>query len=179
MKTSELRIERRSYDGELIGYWDAALLRRRSGFLIWHAAPLTPIIYPRRGFSTQFRRHELGWVWPQRRYTVSIELSDRGDLGRAVCRICMPPTIAGRIVAVRELGLALLVEPGPTVRVEDDEFQEAINDYNYDPQLRATAWAAIEEVRKLLENGEGPFGPDLNKMHALALQRTADRPVIS
>ena len=179
MKTTELRIERRSYDGELVAYWDAALLRRRSGFLVWHAAPLTPIIYPRRGFSTQFRRHELGWVWPQRRYTVSVELTEAGDLNQAVCRICLPPTIAGRIVAVRELGLALLVEPGPVVRVEDDEFQEAANDYSYDPQLRALAWAAVEEARKLLKNGEGPFGPDLTKMHALARQRLADRPLIS
>ncbi len=172
MKTSELRIERRSFDGELVAYWDAHLLRRRSGYLIWHAAPLTPIIYPRRGFSTQLRRHELGWVWPQRRYTISVELTAGGDLSQAVCRICLPPTITGRIIALRELGLSLLVEPGPTVRVEDDDFQEAANDYGYDPQLRATAWAAIEEARKLLEQGEGPFGPDLGKMHALALHQT-------
>ena len=173
MKTTELRIERRSFDGELVAYWDAALLRRRSGFLVWHAAPLTPLIYPRRGFSTQLRRHELGWVWPDRRYTVSIELTEGGDLNQAVCRICLPPTIVGRIVTVRELGLSLLIEPGPTVTIDDDEYQEAATDYRYDPQLRAEAWAALEEARKLLETGEGPFGPDLTKMNALARQRTS------
>jgi len=172
MKTTELRIERRSFDGELVAYWDAAMLRRRSTFLVWHAAPLTPLIYPRRGFSTTLRRHELGWVWPGRRYTVSIELTENGDLSQAVCRICLPPTIAGRIVTVRELGLALLVEPGPTVKIDDDEYQEAATDYGYDPQLRADAWAALEEARTLLESGEGPFGPDLTKMYALARQRT-------
>jgi hypothetical protein len=179
MKTSAIRIERRSYDGELVAYWEAALLRRRSAFLVWHAAPQTPIVYPRRGFSTQRRHHEIGWVWPQRRYTVSVELDGDGDLSQAVCRIVLPPTIVGQIVSLRELGLLLHIEPGPIVRVDDDEFQEAANDYGYDPQLRATAWTALEEARKLLEAGEGPFGPDLTKMHALALRRTADQSLLS
>ena len=179
MKTSELRIERRAFDGELVAYWDAALLRRRSSFLVWHAPPMTPIIFPRRGFSSTLPRHEIGWVWPQRRYTVSVELTESGDLSQALCRICLPPTIAGRIVALRELGLMLVVEPGPIVRVDDDEFQEAANDYGYDPQLRAIAWAALEEARKLLESGEGPFGPELGKMHALALQHTTARSLLS
>lgn len=173
MKSNDLRIERRAYDGELTAYWDATILRRRGAFLIWHAPPLTPIIYPRRGFSATLRRHEIGWVWPARRYTVTVELSGRGDLEQAICRVCLPPTIAGRIVALRELGLALRVAPGPVVAVDDDEFQEAATDYGYDPQLRATAWAAVEEARALLAAGDGPFGPDLAKMHALALHRTA------
>jgi protein associated with RNAse G/E len=179
MKTTDLRIERRSFDGELVAYWEAALLRRRSAFLVWHTAPQTPIIYPRRGFSTRTEHHEIGWIWPQRRYMVSVELDERGDLSQAVCRIALPPTIVGRIVSLRELGLLMRVEPGPLVQVDDDEFQEAANDYGYDPELRASAWSALEEVRKLLEAGEGPFGPDLTKMHALALRRTAERPIHS
>jgi hypothetical protein len=175
VKTTDLRIERRAYDGELVAYWEAALLRRRSTFLVWHAAPQSPIIYPRRGFSTRRRHHEIGWVWPQRRYTVSVELDDRGDLSQAVCRVTLPPTITGGIVSLRELGLLLRIEPGPVVRIDDDEFQEAAADYGYDPELRASAWSAIEEARRLLDAGEGPFGPDLSKMHALALRRTAGR----
>lgn len=178
MKTTDLRIERRAFDGELVAYWEAALLRRRSAFLVWHAPPLTPIIYPRRGFSTRSQRHEIGWIWPQRRYTVSVELDDRGDLSQAVCRIGLPPTITGRIVLLRELGLIMRIEPGPVVTVDDEEFQEAATDSGYDPELRASAWAALEEVRKLLEAGEGPFGPDLAKMHALALRRTDERSIL-
>ncbi|MGN6813441.1 MAG: hypothetical protein ACTHMP_21440, partial [Thermomicrobiales bacterium] len=56
--------------------------------------------------------------------------------------------------------------------VEDDEFQEATNDYGYDPLLRAQAWSAVEEARGLLTSGSGPFGPDLEKMYGLALNRT-------
>ena len=171
MKTSELRIERRTHDGELAAYWEAALLRRRSKLLIWHAAPLTPIIYPRRGFSTPLRRHLLGWLWPDRRYTVEVELSPGGGLERATCRVILPPTIRGEIVSLVELGLTVTIAPGPVVAVDDDEFQEAANDYGYDPQLRASAWSAVEAVRALLAAGEGPFGPDLAKMHALALKR--------
>ena len=36
-----------------------------------------------------------------------------------------------------------------------------------------------EPTVALLEAGEGPFGPDLTKMHALALRRTGDRPIRS
>ncbi len=172
MKSTDLRIERRTYDGDLAAYWDAAVLRRRSKLLIWHVPPLTPIIYPRRGFNTPLRRHHLGWTWLDRRYTVEVELSPSGELERAVCRICLPPTVVGEIVSLVELGLAVNVEPGPIVTVDDDEFQEAANDYGYDPQLRATAWSAVEEIRALLLTGAGPFGPDLAKMHALALHRT-------
>ena len=172
MRTTDLRIERRTYDGELAAYWDAALLRRRSKLLIWHAAPLTPIVYPRRGFSTPLRRHHLGWTWLDRRYCVEVELSPDGGLECAICRICLPPTFSGEVVSITELGLTVNVEPGPIVTVEDDDFQEAAADYSYGPQLRANAWSAVEAVRALLAAGEGPFGPDLAKMHALALKRT-------
>lgn len=175
MKTTELRIERRTFEGELAAYWEATLLRRRSKLLIWHAAPLTSIVYPRRGFSTPLQRHQLGWVWLDRRYTTEVELSPAGGLERAVSRICLPPTARGEIISIVELGIAVTIEPGPIVTVDDDEFQEAANDYGYDPQLRASAWSAVEAVRGLLTNGEGPFGPDLAKMHALALKQTAAR----
>jgi protein associated with RNAse G/E len=173
MKTTELRLERRTYDGELAAYWEAALLRRRSKLLIWHAAPLTSIVYPRRGFSTPLRRHQLGWIWLDRRYTVEVELSSQGGLERAVCRVCLPPEAKGEIVSLVELGLTVTIDPGPRLTVDDDEFQEAANDYGYDPQLRASAWSAVEAIRGLVAAGEGPFGPDLAKMHALALKRVA------
>ena len=169
-----LRVERRAYDGELLAYWDARLLRRRSAFLIWHAPPLTPIVYPRRGFSAPMRHHELGWVWFRRHFTVTVELTPGGDLERAVCRVCLPPAFTGSVLSIVELGLTMTVEPGPRVTIDEDEFQEQGADYGYPPQLRADARAAIEEVRGLLAEGAGPFGPDLAKMHALALK--APRP---
>jgi protein associated with RNAse G/E len=175
MKATELRIERRTFDGELAAYWEANVLRQRSTLLIWHAAPLTPLVYPRRGFSTPLQRHQLGWVWLDRRFTVEIELSPAGGLERAIARICLPPNVRGEIVSIIELGLTVTVAPGPVVTVDDDEFQEAANDYGYDPQLRATAWSAVEAVRTLLTNGEGPFGPDLTKMYTLALKQYAAR----
>jgi hypothetical protein len=170
MNAPPIRIERRAYDGDLVAYWDGRLLRRRAGLLIWHAPPMTPLVYPRRGFNTPLRRHELGWVWPGKRYTVAVELTPAGGLERAVGRVCLPPTITKSHVATVELGLALVVEPGPVVTVEDDDFQEQAADYGYPPQLRAEAWSAIEELRGLLNDGIGPFGPDLAKMHALALR---------
>lgn len=175
MKTTELRIERRTFEGELSAYWDAHLLRRRSKLLIWHAAPLTSIVYPRRGFSTPLQRHQLGWVWLDRRFTTEVELSPGGNLERAVSRICLPPNARGEIVSIVELGLTVAVEPGPVVTVDDDEFQEAANDFGYDPQLRASAWSAVEAVRGMLTSGEGPFGPDLAKMYTLALKQYAAR----
>lgn len=172
MSAAPLRVERRSYDGDLAAYWDASLLRRRRGLLIWHAAPLTPIIYPGqgRGFRTPLRRHELGWVWLERRYTVTVELTPSGGLERAVCRVCLPPTLAGAIVSTVELGLAMTVEPGPVVTIDDEEFQEAAGEGRYPPQLRADAWQAVEQLRGLLDGGVGPFGPDLEKLSAIALK---------
>jgi protein associated with RNAse G/E len=103
-----------------------------------------------------------------------VELTPGGNLERAVCRVCLPPAFAGSVLSIVELGLTMTVEPGPRVMVEEDEFQEQAADYGYPPQLRADARAAIEEVRGLLAEGAGPFGPDLAKMHALALK--APRP---
>ena len=140
---------------------------------------MTSIVYPRRGFSAPLRRHQLGWIWLDRRYTIEVELSPRGALERAHCRVGLPPTVNGEIVSLVELGLTVTVEPGPVVVVDDDEFQEAANDYGYDPQLRADAWSAVEAIRGLLAAGEGPFGPDLAKMHALALKQTAADPAHS
>jgi hypothetical protein len=170
MRTDPLRVERRAYGGELVAYWDANLLRRRSRLLIWHAPPMTPLVYPRRGFNAPLRRHELGWVWLDRRYSVTVELSPSGGLERAVCRVCLPPTFAGAVVALVELGLTVTVEPGPVVAVDDEEFQEAAGEGRYSPRVRADAWAAVAELRGLLEEGAGPFGPELEKMHALALR---------
>src|SRR3954447_9052509 len=103
MKTTDLRIERRTFDGELAAYWEAALLRRRSKLLIWHAAPMTSIVYPRRGFNTPLRHHLLGWTWLDRRYAVEVELGPDGGLERAICRVCLPPTLVGEVVSIIEL----------------------------------------------------------------------------
>ena len=170
MSAAPLRIERRAYGGDLLAYWDASLLRRRSRLLIWHAAPLTPIIYPARGFSTSLRRHELGWVWLERRYTVTVVLTPAGGLERAVCPVCLPPTVTGTIISTVELGLTMTVEPGPVVTIDDEEFQEAAGEGRYPPQLRADAWQAVEHLRGLLDEGIGPFGPDLEKLYAIALK---------
>lgn len=170
MKATLLRVERRTYDGGLVAYWDARLLRRRSRLLIWHAGPPSHVVYPRRGFNAPLRHQELGWVWLDRHYTVTVELSSRGDLERALARVCLPPTLAGPVVSVVELGLDLVVTPGPEVTVDEDEFHERANDLGYPPQLRARAWTALEEARRLLEQGAGPFGPDLATLHALALK---------
>ncbi len=167
-KGKALRIERRTYGGDLAAYWDATLLRRRSELLIWHAAPLTPLNYPRRGFRTPLRHHELGWVWLERRYSVTVEMDPAGGLERAVGHVGLPPTFTGELVSIVDLGLAMTIEPGPVVTIDDDEFQEATGEGRYSPQVRADAWAAVEELRGLLDAGAGPFGPDLAKMHALA-----------
>ena len=105
------------------------------------------------------RHHELGWVWFRRHFTVIVELTPGGDLERAVCQVCLPPAFTGSVLSIVELGLTMTVEPGPRVTVEEDEFQEQAADYGYPPQLRADARAAIEEVRGLLAEGAGPFGP--------------------
>lgn len=173
MRAPLVRIERRSYDGALTAYWDGALLRRRGKLLIWHAAPMTPVVYPRRGFNAPLRHHEIGWIWPQRRYTITIELTPDGGLERAVCRVGLPPAMAGEIISFTEVGLNVTIEPGPRVTVDDEEFQEAATEGRYSPQLRAGAWADVEEIRGLLTEGEGPFGPDLEKMHGLALKHEA------
>lgn len=179
MRTPLVRVERRGYDGESIAYWEGALLRRRSGLLIWHAAPLTPVVYPRRGFNSPLRHHQIGWVWPDRRYTITVELTPRGGLERAIGRVGLPPAIRGEIISQVEVGLTVTIAPGPVVTTDDEEFQEAAGEGRYSPRLRADAWAAAEEIRGLLNEGAGPFGPDLAKMHALALKREAtyrDRP---
>lgn len=170
MKTTPLRVERRTFDGELAAYWDARLLRRRSSLVIWHAAPRTPVIYPRRGFSSHLAHHELGWVWLDRHYTITVQLATNGGLERAIARVCLPPTRAGAVLSLVDLGLGLTIEPGPRLTVQEDDFHEQASDFGYPPQLRATAWAALEEVRALHASGAGPFGPDLVKLHALAMK---------
>lgn len=172
MKPTAIRLERRTHDGSLTAYWEATVLRQRSKYLIWHAPPRTPVVYPQRGFTSALRQHLLGWLWLDRYYTVEIELNPAGQLERAVGGICLPPTLQGEVVSLVELGLTVLITPGPQVVIDDDEFQEAVNDYGYDHQLRTTAWQAVEELHTLLRNGEGPFGPDLAKMHGLALKQT-------
>lgn len=170
MKTAPLRVERRTFDGELAAYWEARLLRRRAGLLIWHAPARTPVIYPRRGFSARLVHHELGWVWLDRHYTVTVELSPEGGLERAIARVCLPPSSARGVLSLVDLGLHLTVEPGPRLTVQDDDFHEQASDFGYPPQLRATAWAALEEARALHASGAGPFGPELVKLHALAMR---------
>lgn len=173
MRAPLVRVERRAHDGDLTAYWEGAILRRRSGLLIWHAAPLTPVVYPRRGFNSPLRRHEIGWVWPQRRYTITVELTPGGGLERAICRVGLPPAVRGEIVSQVEVGLSLTVAPGPTITIDDEEFQEAAGEGRYPPQLRADSWAAIEEIKGLLNEGAGPFGRDLETMHSLARKHEA------
>jgi len=135
-----------TYEGELVARLDGGVLLDAA----WTRPPL------RLGYATfepgdRFRE----WYYTDRWYNIFEIRGPGGALKGWYCNVAEPATIAGEVIACRDLLLDLWVAPtGAMTVLDEDEFAA---DAALDAATRAAAVAALAELRRMVTDREPPF----------------------
>jgi len=93
----------------------------------------------------------LHYFWYDRWYNV-LELYDaEGELAELYAHIATPARLADGTVSYIDYELDVTSIDGPRL-VDEDEFAEAVEKYDYSPELQARCYAAAEEALALVLN---------------------------
>lgn len=102
--------------------------------------------------------HTTTYFWPDRWYNV-FRYDDpyRGLMGLH-CHIAPPPDIEPAHVGFTDLGMGLWVPRGGEPEVRDrPAYERQAEEYGYPPDVRASAEAALDELRALVASAAFPF----------------------
>lgn len=95
------------------------------------------------------------WYYTDRWYNVFEIHGTDGTLKGWYCNVAEPATIAGNVIACRDLLLDLWVSPdGSMLVLDEDEFAA---DTELDAETCAAALRALEELQRMVRASEAPF----------------------
>ncbi len=148
------------YDGREHRRWSARLKRRDDELLVLDAE-----------FTEEVRHQLLGVVargtlsveyyWLNRWYNIFRFLKPDGRLRSFYCNINIPPSFDGSILSYVDLDIDILVAPDMSYQVVDeDEFVLNAVKYDYPAHIRERAYRALDELVRIIERREFPFGED-------------------
>ncbi len=100
----------------------------------------------------------LEYYWLDRWYNIFRFINPDGELRNYYCNVNMPPTLDGEVLSYIDLDIDVLVEPDFSYKVLDqDEFEENAERYNYPEHVRRNARQAVTELIELIEDRKFPF----------------------
>ena len=156
-ENAEIIVRACKYDGTEHRRWRARLLSREASLLRLDAR-----------FEEEIRHALLGTVargtqsveyyWLDRWYNVFRFHEPTGELRNYYCNVNVPPAWDGRVLSYVDLDIDILVAPDLSFRiVDEDEFETNAAHYNYPPDIRAGACAALAELIMMIESRSFPF----------------------
>lgn len=101
------------------------------------------------------------FYWTDRWYSVFRFREPAGPLRNFYCNINTPARLSGRTLSFVDLDIDVLVAPDFSARVlDEEEFDAHEKLFQYPPEFRRRARAALEEVCALVRLRQFPFGED-------------------
>jgi uncharacterized protein len=139
------------FDGTEHKRWEACIVKHTDPLLILDAVFDEEIDHALIGtiasgtISTEY-------YWLDRWYNV-FRFSDR-----FYCNVNMPPSFDGRVLSYVDLDIDVLVKPDFSYQVLDlEDFELNARAYDYPPDVRENAQAALTELTRLIETRSFPF----------------------
>jgi len=150
-----------NYDGSPHRAHPAYLVLEKDGLIVTQTFAGLEIETPRGNWVDPWDTR--GYFWPDRYFTV-VRLDNPHGKGLYgfYCDIATPPEFDGANLHYVDLQIDVRVyaEPGGALRYEvkdEDEFEDAVLKYGYSASLVRDAWAAVEDLRRLIEGRAFPF----------------------
>jgi protein associated with RNAse G/E len=163
MKTSihpprRVQIYKRKYDGSLWGTFSLFVLFESPEQVVYWQPRGTRI---NRHTSWTMRNDHLRFFYPGRWYAIAANYKTEGLLHHCYCDIIapwQPPAAGDSIVTYIDLELDLHVEPSGRVVIHDeDEFEQAVIEMHYPPELQRQAREAVDALAEEARQWSGPF----------------------
>jgi uncharacterized protein (DUF952 family)/protein associated with RNAse G/E len=147
------------YDGAFHWRHPARLVEVRDGLLITETSAGLEVATTRGPWTDPWNTR--GFYWPDRWYNVIRLEEPDGRLNGYYCNVATPAEFDGETLHYIDLQLDVRVHVEPAAwRVEvldGQEFEVARVKYGYPDEVVQAAWAAVEELRRLIEGRDFPF----------------------
>ncbi|OLE51067.1 MAG: hypothetical protein AUG51_25210 [Acidobacteria bacterium 13_1_20CM_3_53_8] len=154
---SPLIVRACKFDGSLHRSWRAELVRQDSSLLVLDAMFEAEVNHQLMGTIAR-GTVSLEYYWLDRWYNIFRFINPDGELRNYYCNVNMPPTLDGEVLSYIDLDIDVLVEPDFSYKVLDqDEFEENAERYNYPEHVRRNARQAVTELIELIEDRKFPF----------------------
>ena len=148
------------YDGLLHRTWPAELLRQEDSLVVLDARFADEVVHDLLG-TIAGGTHSLEYYWLDRWYNVFRFAHPNGELRNYYCNVNVPPTFDGEILSYVDLDLDILVEPDFSYRILDvEDFQTNAQRYGYPAELQTNARRAVDELVRMIQTREFPFGSE-------------------
>lgn len=145
------------YDGTEHRRWAARIKSRDDELLVLDAEFDEDIRHQLLGLVARGTQ-SIEYYWLNRWYNIFRFLNPNGQLRSFYCNVNVPPVFDGRVLSYVDLDIDILVAPDLSYQVVDeDEFAANAALYNYPPEIRQRAYAALQELLDLIEKRAFPF----------------------
>ena len=157
MQNEQVTVISRKYDLSIRRTWQCRLIERNESLLTLVGEFEESVEHSDLG-SVEKGTISYEYYWLDRWYSIFRFHKPAGDLRNYYCNINMPPEFDGAILNYVDLDIDLIVWPdGRIITVDEDDFQENAEKFQYPPNVRRNAFDSVHELRSLIENREFPF----------------------
>jgi protein associated with RNAse G/E len=148
------------YDGLLHRTWPAELLRQEGSLVVLDARFPDEVVHDLLG-TIGSGTHSLEYYWLDRWYNVFRFAQPNGELRNYYCNVNLPPTFDGEIMSYVDLDLDILVAPDFSYQILDvEDFETNAQRYGYSAEVRTNARRAVDELVRMIQTREFPFGSE-------------------
>lgn len=152
------RIEAYKYNNSLHYTMPAYLLERSDDWLRFRTQLGGTLNHLTRGFAEPISRPSEMIFWLGRWYNVYLNFDHAGTFRHFYCNIGLPPTVGDEVISFVDLDLDIRIwADGHTELLDEDEFIAHAAQFNYPPDVRRKAWAAVDQVMVLWRSKTPPF----------------------
>lgn len=148
----------RKYDSSVRRTWKCGLVSQKTGLLVFVGVFNDTIFHSHLGQISK-GTVSFEYYWLERWYNVFCFHEPDGRLRNFYCNISMPPKFDGKTLDYVDLDIDLIVWPDGRIKtLDEDDFTANSAMYRYPGEVVECAHSAVEELKRLIESREFPFG---------------------
>jgi protein associated with RNAse G/E len=155
----------RKTDGTIYRSWHATI-ESMDADLIVTVAPAGSLVNHKEGRQSAIAYHLRSYYWSDKFYNLIEAFEPNGKLVELYINIAAPPTFENDILSFKDHELDVVVNfPGEARIIDEDEFLEAVETYNYTKEFQEQMYAAAKEALDLANHWVAKPVPEFEKKH--------------
>lgn len=169
LEPKHLTIEARKFDGRPHYSWDGDVLVQTEAYLLVANTPGRTLLHHRREAVYTYDNYSLEFYPLDADFTVGLDLERTGEV-TYYCNICLPPVLQGNTLSFIDLDLDLVHRDGVWTVVDEDEFLENQQLYDYPTDVIKRARASLLNLQQRIAQQQFPFDGFLDPFIPTVLQ---------
>lgn len=156
LESKRLTIEALKFDGRPHYSWDGYVLEQTKDYLLVANTPGRTLHHHHRDALYTYDNYSLEYYPLDADFTVGLDLERTGEM-MYYCNICLPPVLQGNTLSFIDLDLDLVHRNGEWQVVDEDEFLENQQLYNYPPDVIERARASLLNLQRRIAEQQFPL----------------------